>query len=226
MIKNDANKCAKPVEIAKNATVPSSLAHHKPAASEVDNHNDNRKTNATNERSADVRPMSKIDIIKKFDGSNRTTSSGDQIDNEPTVRRSQRTEMPKYTDESDECENNENIENSNDDQKPNEINSIANNNHKCDDEYSNGNNEVVMPPKPLPRTSRNNSVSSLSSEYGFGTSANVNEDIGRPVAKPRTTTTNYKVQFQSHTSSLTHTHTHKIYTYQIQDKMGTFCILF
>lgn len=200
MIKNDANKCVKPVEVAKPT-----IAHHKPAA-DIENHKVHAISQDKTHVSSDIRPMSKIDIIKKFDGSNKTS---DQTDNDALVRRAKRTETPKYTDNDPdaECENNENIENAsyedNAKGQPNENDAFANNNNK----YDNGNTEVATPPKPLPRTSRNNSVSSLSSEYGIGAPANnANDEIARPVAKPRTTTTNYKVHFYI-TTSLSHTHT-------------------
>lgn len=214
MIKNDANKLVKPVDVAKpvTATAPATkVPYQRPAVTEVDNHNASGygKPNHSSDRTAgDSRPLSKLDIIKKFDGHNKSTTSAEQVDNEPTVRRTKCPDTPKYTDDDplDECENNENIQYANDEaDKPNESDSITNNNN----EYNNGNTEVVVPPKPLPRTSRNNSASSLSSEYGFGASANANEEIGRPIAKPRTTTTNYKVHFQSSFSLSLPIHTQK-----------------
>lgn len=58
--------------------------------------------------------------------------------------------------------------------------------------YENGSNGCggQVPPKPLPRTSRNNSVSS---DQGF---VMIGDEITpRPVAKPRSTSISYKVYF-------------------------------
>lgn len=211
MIKNDANKVVKPVEAATTATAAATkAAHQRPQATEVDNHNasghGHAKPNHSAERPATgSRPPSKLDLIKKFDGG-PAKAAADQMDNEPTVRRSK--PGARYTDDDalDECENNENIQFARDHtDKPTESDPIANNNN----EYNNGNADAAVPPKPLPRTSRNNSASSLSSEYGFGAAA-ANEEIGRPVAKPRTTATNYKVHLQSsiHPLTVRRTRTH------------------
>lgn len=193
MIKNDANKCAKQVETVKTAVVAPNTVRH--TASEIDNHQRNAavnqrtttKSNNETDDSDSIKPLSKIDIIKKFDSKYKS----DAVDNKQSRCEEKNAQIL------DEVENDENIQNSNDDDdqltKSNDSDSAANNNYKNGNSYGNGNSEVV-PPKPLPRTSRNNSVSSLSSEHGAAI-----EEPSRPVAKPRTTTT-YKVFCRIHVS--------------------------
>lgn len=202
MIKNNANKCAKQIETVKAAIVSPNTVHQ--TANEVDNNRSiatsqrvtYEPTDNQNEESDSVKPLSKIDIIKKFDS--KYKSNTDAVDNKQT----QYEESPKYFQNTDEVENDENIQNSNNfnaenKTRSNELDLAANNNYKNGNSYGNGNTEVV-PPKPLPRTSRNNSISSLSSEQGVNAA---NEESIRPVAKPRTTTTatttSYKVQLNT-----------------------------
>lgn len=199
MIKNDANKCAKQIEPMKCVTVTTTAMPT--TTTEVDNHNTySQSQNASIKllsETDDVKPLSKIDIIKKFDSKYKNTV--ETTDNE--LARTKYDEIHKYNIEMDEMENDENIENSNSSEdfklkKCDESDSsqlVDNNNYKLDNnESNNGNQEVVLPPKPLPRTSRNNSASSLSSEFGFIGMSSISDEIGRPIAKPRTTTS-YKV---------------------------------
>lgn len=200
MIKNDANKCAKQMETVKTAIVSPNTVRQ--TANEIDNNRSiaanqrvsYKPTDNQNEENDSVKPLSKIDIIKKFDS--KYKSSTDAVDNN---KQSRNEENPKYVQNTDEVENDENIQNSNSFEGQNktrssELDSAANNNYKNGNSYGNGNTEV-LPPKPLPRTSRNNSISSLSSEQGVNAAV---EETNRPVAKPRTTTTatttSYKVQ--------------------------------
>lgn len=203
MIKNDANKCAKQIEMAvKTANVSPNTVR------QTDSENDNNRsiaasqrvtykpTDNQNEENDSVKPLSKIDIIKKFDSTYK--SNTDAIDN----KQSRYEESPKYVQNIDEVGNDENIQNSNsfdaqNKTRSNELDSATNIHCKNGNSYGNGNTEVV-PPKPLPRTSRNNSISSLSSEQGVNAAI---EESNRPVAKPRTTTTatatSYKVQLNT-----------------------------
>lgn len=202
MIKNDANKCAKQIETVKTANISPNTVR------QTDNEIDNNRsvaasqrvackpTDNQNEENDSVEPLSKMDIIKKFDS--KYKSNTDAIDN----KQSRYEESPKYVQNIVEVENDENIQNSNNfdaqnKTSSNELDSATNNNYKNGNSYGNGNTEVV-PPKPLPRTSRNNSISSLSSEQGVNAAI---EESNRPVAKPRTTATatatSYKVQLNT-----------------------------
>lgn len=219
MIKNDANKCAKQIETKAPATAPSSLRQQ---CSDVDN----RQTHTTNQRTANkysevddndsAKPLSKLDLIKKFDSKYQQSESVDNkpVDNKQS-HRSSYEESQTFSTVPDEVENDENIQNSNSEERldieiggrfsESESTTVANNNHKNGNAYGgNANGNDSIPPKPLPRTSRNNSVSSLSSEHGISI-ANPIEETGRPVAKPRTTTTSYKVQ---HKNQLLHLFSH------------------
>lgn len=208
MIKNDANKCAKQIEtkVPVTTTAQSSLRQQ---SSDVDN----RQTHTTIQRSTankynevddndSAKPLSKLDLIKKFDSKYKASES---VDNKQS-HRSSYEESQKFNTVPDEVENDENIQNSNSEEvhdveitsrfSDTESSTVANNNHNNGNTYganANANGNETIPPKPLPRTSRNNSVSSLSSEHSISI-ANPIEESGRPVAKPRTTTTSYKVQ--------------------------------
>lgn len=216
MIKNDANKCAKQIEtkVPVTTTAQSSLRQQ---SSDVDN----RQTHTTIQRSTankynevddndSAKPLSKLDLIKKFDSKYKASES---VDNKQS-HRSSYEESQKFNTVPDEVENDENIQNSNSEEpvahdiehRGNRFSecesiTIANNNQTNNyanvNAYSGGstnaNGNESVPPKPLPRTSRNNSVSSLSSEHSLSIANTIDETAGRPVAKPRTTTTSYKV---------------------------------
>lgn len=194
MIKNDANKCAKQIEIKSPVTpAPTSLRQQ---SSEIDNRHAIQKPmnkyNTVDDNDVVTKPLSKMDLIKKFDSKYKQQS--ELVDNKQSIRSNYANNK---------VENDENIQNSNDEENSDvdiqsrssesELTTVAkNNNYNNGNTYGTNGNENV-PPKPLPRTSRNNSVSSLSSEQGISIS-NPIEEIARPVAKPRTTTTSYKVQ--------------------------------
>lgn len=205
MIKNDANKCAKQVEIVKTAVAAPTTVRSAVTERTIQSSNQRAatKANAESDDSETSKPLSKIDIIKKFDS--KYKSNADAVDNKQSQRVSHEDNQ-KYAQNFDEIENDENIQNSNNDEvlpirtRSSELDAAANNNYKNGNTQAaggngngngNGNdNSEIIPPKPLPRTSRNNSVSSLSSELGFSAAI---EESSRPVAKPRTTTS-YKVQ--------------------------------
>lgn len=208
MIKNDANKCAKKALTSTTTTTTTTTTPAAPIpirqpVTEVDNRRTNQTTKCNenvDEEADTVKPLSKIDLIKKFD-SKYHQSTEDAVDNKQSLKQTvdsnqkySNTNIDDIANPDDEIENDENIQNSNDDEfeyktRTSEYETAANNN------YKNGNNEAIVPPKPLPRTSRNNSVSSLSSESGSlsAVNANVQDEANRPIAKPRTTTTSYKV---------------------------------
>lgn len=215
MIKNEANKCAKQTEPKAAITAPTAptattttTTTVRQQSNEVDNRHaltsiQRTVTNKYNEiddndAATAGKPLTKLDLIKKFDSKYKQPNT---IDNKQSHRTSY--EESQQFNDPDEVENDENIQNSNDFQ-PNDVEiqrrssesestTIANNNYK--NSNANGNMEA-LPPKPLPRTSRNNSVSSLSSEHSISivNPVVVVEETVRPVAKPRTTTTSYKVQ--------------------------------
>lgn len=225
MIKNEANKSAKQIETnkapASTITAPTSSVTNRPQCGDIV---DNRHVTSISNRSAKYsevqqpdecdndagKPLSKMDLIKKFDSKYKQTEQ--TIDNKQSQRASFHEESQKTNVIPDEVENDENIQNSNNEEindvettRDVESTSVANNNYKNGNSTtygSNANGNDIVPPKPLPRTSRNNSVSSLSSEQSVSISSNPIEDCNvRPVAKPRTTTTtSYKVQHFSDTS--------------------------
>lgn len=205
MIKNDANKCAKQIETKAPVTTASVTLRQQ--TSDIDNRQTIQKTvnkyNDVDDNNDSSKPLSKKDLIKKFDSKYKQPES---IDNKQAHRTSyeESQKIDGAVVVEDEIENDENIQNSNNEEindaelrnRSNDAESttVANNNYKNGNTHSgNGNGNEVIPPKPLPRTSRNNSVSSLSSEHSISIS-NAVEDTARPVAKPRTTTTSYKVQ--------------------------------
>lgn len=223
MIKNDANKCAKQTETkAQAVAAPASSAINR---TQSNDNVDNRHAISTSQRAANKysevqpqddyendsgKPLSKMDLIKKFDSKYKQS---EPVDNKPSQQRSSFHEESQKTNTiPDEVENDENIQNSNNEEindveqttrrsNESESTTVANNNYKNGNTTygsganANANGNDIIPPKPLPRTSRNNSVSSLSSEHSISISSNPIEDSTvRPVAKPRTTTTSYKVQ--------------------------------
>lgn len=230
MVKNDANKCAKQIETNKalpsTITSPTSSVSNRQQCGDIV---DNRHVTSISNRSANKytevqqpdecdndagKPLSKMDLIKKFDS--KYKQSEQTIDNKASQlqRASFHEETQKTNVIPDEVENDENIQNSNNEEindveitRDAESTSVANNNYKNGNNTTYGSNANAngndsIPPKPLPRTSRNNSVSSLSSEQSVSISSNPIEECNvRPVAKPRTTTTtSYKVQHFSDTS--------------------------
>lgn len=213
MIKNNANKCAKQSEIKVSAVSASVSVRQQ--TSEVDNRHAlsstiqktaNKYNESTDGNDQSGKPLSKKDLIKKFDSKYNKSES---IDNKQSHRTSYE-ESQKIATVLDDVENDENIQNSNNEEindvdcskNPSiESESTANNNYKNGNiAGANANGNEVVPPKPLPRTSRNNSVSSISSEHSISIS-NAIEETARPVAKPRTTATSYKVQ---HAHIITH----------------------
>lgn len=204
MIKNDANKCAKQIETKAAVTAPMSIRQQ---SSEVDNRHALASMQKTTNKYHDVddnnesaKQLSKLDLIKKFDSKFKQPET---VDNKQS-HRSSYEDSQKLNTVADEVENDENIQNSNNEQtidveirspaNESESSTVANNNYKNGNTYGgNANGNETIPPKPLPRTSRNNSISSLSSEHSISI-ANPIEEFGRPVAKPRTSTTSYKVQ--------------------------------
>lgn len=206
MIKNDANKCAKQIESKTSVTTtPTSVRQQ--SNNDVDNRHVLTSTQRTANKYNDVddndscKPLSKMDLIKKFDSKYNQSES---VDNKSSQRSNY--DEQKINTIPDDVENDENIQNSNNEEtidstdircQSDECESTANNNYKNGNQYggNNANGNEIIPPKPLPRTSRNNSVSSLSSEHGISIAPNpIDESTVRPVAKPRTTTTSYKVQ--------------------------------
>lgn len=214
MIKNNANKCAKQTEtkaadIASPTTTTTTTATAIRQQSNASNEVDNRhaltsniqrsgsiKCNEINDDNDAGKPLTKLDLIKKFDSKYKQSDSVDNKQSHRTNYEDSHKFIP------DEVENDENIQNSNEEidnieirRRSGEIESttVANNNYKNEQAHAgNSNGNETVPPKPLPRTSRNNSISSLSSEHSISI-ANPVEETVRPVAKPRTTTTSYKV---------------------------------
>ncbi|XP_031625117.1 coronin-7 isoform X2 [Contarinia nasturtii] len=204
MIKNDANKCAKQIESKTSVTTtPTSLRQQ--SNSEVDNRHVLASAQRTSNKYNDAiddnetsKPLSKMDLIKKFDSK---YNQSETVDNKQSQRSNY--DDQKINTIPDDVENDENIQNSNNEEtidspdnrsRSSECDSTANNNYKNGNQYggNNANGNDIIPPKPLPRTSRNNSVSSLSSEHGISIANPIDETPVRPVAKPRTTTTSYK----------------------------------
>ncbi|XP_055297262.1 coronin-7 isoform X7 [Sitodiplosis mosellana] len=211
MIKNDANKCAKQIEIKPPSTLTASASsvNRQQSNDNVDNRHATSISNRPLNKYSEVqqpddydndagKPLSKMDLIKKFDSKYKQSES---IDNKQQQRASFHEESQKTNVIPDEVENDENIQNSNNEEisdvesaRDAESTSVANNNYKNGNitcgSNANANGNDIVPPKPLPRTSRNNSVSSLSSEHSVSISSNpIEESNVRPIAKPRTTTT-------------------------------------
>lgn len=203
MIKNATNR-----SINTQNTTASNI-HTK--SNVIVNDNDNQKTvshqttkplfgNANNENKNGEQPMSKLDIIKKFDSKFKRNDSSNEVTQAKHVIASNKL-IEKHLDETTEFVKDKDDFNATDE--------LDNENEVCSNEIIGKNNQnndngnvgcvgvgsgigSIVPPKPLPRTSRNNSVSSISSEQGALT-ANSDESI-YPRPKPRTTTaTAYKV---------------------------------
>lgn len=241
MIKNETNKCAKqqidtkppvsggaaaPAQPPVAAVTTISSKRQQQPCSDIDNNRHvssqqqqqltsiNRYTDEVDDNECDQKPLSKSDLIRKFDTKYKQTEA---VDNKAVHHRSSYEESQAFqcVNDSDELENDENIQNSNSEEATHDFDerrnrftecepsTIANNNYANvnaianSNVYSGGstnaNGNDAIPPKPLPRTSRNNSVSSLSSEHSLSIANTIEESAGRPVAKPRTTTTSYKV---------------------------------
>lgn len=221
MIKNDANKCAKQIHETKSTSVTTASVTLRQQTSDIDNRHAIQKSvnkyNEVDDNDSVGKPLSKKDLIKKFDI--KYNQPNNTVDNKQSHRTSYAEDSQNINPiDVDEVENDENIQNSNNEEinvtelrnRPAndavvESTTVANNNYKNGNTLSgNGNGNEMIPPKPLPRTSRNNSVSSLSSEHSISISNIVvveeTTNAARPVAKPRTTTTtSYKVQ-HPHTS--------------------------
>lgn len=145
------------------------------------------------EPEANVKPLSKLDIIKKFD-SKFVSEKIEKIEDLPvSTPKSDHAILEDVRDGS--IETVEDLEQESPEDQLAALDAqlvLPKNGHSAEN-GSNGASGTV-PPKPLPRTSRTNSVSSvssLSSDQGF---VMIGDEITpRPVAKPRTTATSYKV---------------------------------
>lgn len=184
MIKNETNRFVKPSK-PLGTTTPASI-HQKSTALISNDPIVNRKANTD---TTVMPPLSKLDIIKKFDNKAK----------EPSLVQLA-PELAKISSDETKHDEEEQAHSSNSDEFDNDSGSQSDNNNSCKNGHGNGNgsnNSGPVPPKPLPRTSRNNSISSISSEHGSALSiAAANEEViggVRPVAKPRTTTASYKV---------------------------------
>lgn len=183
MIKNETNRLAKQSKPLSTTTTPSihqksTLISTVPIANRIANI-DNRV----------AQPLSKLDIIAKFDEKTKESSTLQSMAAAPAELHEKHDD-----DEQAHSSNSDEFDNDSGNQSDN------NNSYKNGHGNGNGNNSGPVPPKPLPRTSRNNSISSISSDQGAALSvaaAAANDDtvVGgvRPVAKPRTTTASYKV---------------------------------
>lgn len=182
MIKNEANR------VIKMQTNDSTVRQK---ASIIVNDNDNNRRTPSPQpnhhqlNNDEFQPLSKLDIIKKFDNKlKKTESSSEQ---QLAKHKIQSTTKTNDMEQHNKNDNNGIASKSGDNIYASQTDGILVR-HKNDNENGNqcGN---AIPPKPLPRTSRNNSISSLSSEHG-----NIDDSNGsRPVAKPRTTASSYKV---------------------------------
>lgn len=193
MIKNETNrliKQSKPLGSTTTASIhqKSTLISNDPIA--------NRKANIDNKV---TQPLSKLDIIKKFDEKTKESSPLQSM-TAPAKILPEETKLPEKHDDDEQAHS------SNSDEFDNDSGNQSDNNNSYKNGHGNGNgnnNSGPVPPKPLPRTSRNNSITSISSDQGAALSvAAVNDDtVGgvRPVAKPRTTTASYKVAICSST---------------------------
>lgn len=179
MIKNETNRLAKqskPLSTTTTASIhqKSTLISNVPIA--------NRIANIDNKV---AQPLSKLDIIAKFDEKTKESSPLQSMMAPAKLHAKHDDDEQAHSSNSDEFDNDSGNQSDN------------NNSYKNGHGNGNGNNSGPVPPKPLPRTSRNNSISSISSDQGAALSvAAANDDtVGgvRPVAKPRTTTASYKV---------------------------------
>lgn len=186
MIKNETNRLVKQPKPLSTTTTPASIHQKSPLIS-----NDPIAIRKSNTDKNAVPALSKLDIIKKFDNKTKESSPVQSV---ATLAKIPHEEF-KSVDKHDEDER---AHSSNSDEFDNESGNQSDNNNSYKNGHGNGNNNSgAVPPKPLPRTSRNNSISSISSDQGAALSiATVIDDtVGgvRPVAKPRTTTASYKV---------------------------------
>lgn len=241
MIKNEANKAVKLTTSATPPTTTTPASIHQ--QSNVLKNEDEKRTifiqKMNQQKSSDddnVKPLSKIDIIKKFDNKYKTEKNdeiatkvqppvariapatvkhdkfliNDNLENEENFnnRKTKKIFDDVNTEEKSTKEANDNDNgNSDDDYINDEIRQdsseprsplSSNNFHKngCSDNGSSITSTAgVIPPKPLPRTSRNNSISSDQGSVQVSTSDDSmgSDKMIRPVAKPRTTSTSYKV---------------------------------
>lgn len=183
MIKNETNRLVKQSKALSGTTTPASI-HQKSITLISNDPIANRKATTDN---TVAQPLSKLDLIKKFDNKTKESSPPQSM-----------PALAKISSEETKPDEDEQAHSSNSDEFDNDSGNQSDNNNSYKNGNGNGNkNSGQVPPKPLPRTSRNNSISSISSEQGTALSvAAVDDDmIGgvRPVAKPRTTTASYKV---------------------------------
>lgn len=192
MIKNETNrlvKQSKPLCVTTTTTTTTSASIHQKSTLISNESIANRNANIDNSSSV-AKPLSKLDIIKKFDNKTKDTSLS-----APLKIPADDAKLNEKQDEDEQAHS------SNSDEFDNDSGNQSDNNNSYKNGHGNGNgnnNSGPVPPKPLPRTSRNNSISSISSDQGTALSvaaAVIDDTIGgvRPVAKPRTTTVSYKV---------------------------------
>lgn len=159
---------------------PSTIIDHE----ELDNRLISNRTKSNDEIDESAKPLAKLDLIKKFDQKYKAEIVGAApvISSVPTPKKEticikEAANIAAH------------IENDNGDQLSStdyEYSTASNKLAQGNENGSNGCGQV--PPKPLPRTSRNNSVSS---DQGF---VMIGDEITpRPVAKPRSTSISYKV---------------------------------
>lgn len=171
------------------STTPTTLYTPSSIIQEVDNRLISNNVKHT-ETEANVKPLSKLDIIKKFD--NKLKS--EKIEDIPvSTPKTDYVILDDVRDGSIETVEDLEQESAEDQLAALDAQQLMPKNGHSAENGSNGASGTV-PPKPLPRTSRTNSVSSvssLSSDLGF---VMIGDEITpRPVAKPRTTATSYKV---------------------------------
>lgn len=243
MIKNEANKSVKLSTTATPSVTKTPISIHHQSKNEDEKRTIfPQKINQQNSNDDDnVKPLSKIDIIKKFDNKFKMDKNDEHLTKtQPPVARVapatvkhdkflfndnlEKEESLDYRKTKNIFDDGNNAEeksvkeasdmdnaNSDDDYNNEEIrqdslehrSSLSNNIfHKngCSDNGSIITSTTgVIPPKPLPRTSRNNSISSDQGSVHVSTSDDSlgSDKMARPVAKPRTTTTSYKVHINS-----------------------------
>lgn len=245
MIKNEANKSVKlyAIAVAPVTTTPASI-HQQSNKFKSDGEKRSIFTQkASQQKPSDddgVKPMSKIDIIKKFDNKYKTEKNDEQLTKAqpPVARVAPGTVKHDKFLIKDDLENETHLDNRKlksilddvDTEEKSAQEANDNDNGNSDDEYNNdgirqdslehrsslGKNNFhkngcgdngsslatvvgAIPPKPLPRTSRNNSISSDQGTVLVSTSDDSlgSEKVTRPVAKPRTSATSYKVHIKS-----------------------------
>lgn len=185
MIKNETNRLVK--QTKPLATITPASIHQKSTTTLISiDPIANRRPNTDN---IVVQPLSKHDIIKKFDNQTKESSPAQPV-----------PALSKLSSEETKHDEDEQAHSSNSDEFDNDSGNQSDNNNSYKNGHGNGNgnnNSGPVPPKPLPRTSRNNSITSISSDQGAALSVApvIDELVGvvRPVAKPRTTTASYKV---------------------------------